>query len=113
MLRILPGLAALLPSLPVMLVWAAGITLAGARFREHRRSSMLLGLGLLGLLLQRLLVAPMMATLPMWLVESGWSTSQVSGLFLAVGVSESLASAVWYSLLIAAVVLPDPPTAAP
>jgi hypothetical protein len=110
---LLMALSSLVPAVPVLLVWGVGLGLAALRMQTQRRSSLLLGAGLVGLMLQRVLVWPTVMLAQRWLVDSGWSAASISSLFMGIAVVEGLANALWWSLVLAAVFVKEPTPSEP
>lgn len=106
---ILAAFASLIPSALLMVVWLVGIGLALTRLRAHRRSSSLLAAGLAGLLVQRLVMSPVMTFLPTFASGYGWSMTAISTLYAAIGLVEGVFSALWFSMIIGAVVVKEEP----
>jgi hypothetical protein len=107
------ALSTLLPSVPVLIVWSVGLGLTALRLPTHRRSSLLLGAGLLGMMAQRVLVLPTLTVAQAWLVNPhGWSASWLAIQYGVIALFEGLIQAVWWTLVLAGVFVREPePTA--
>jgi hypothetical protein len=98
-----PALASLLTSVPVLLVWLAGIAVAAVNLPQRRRAARLLVVGLAAMFVLRLITLPLYAVLPIVLIERGWSTPAVGRFLGLMSFANSLAYAVAWVLVIAAV----------
>jgi hypothetical protein len=96
-------LAQYLIQIPVLLVWLAGIVLSIVHWRKHSRVSLLTLIAIVAFLVQSLVGNALTLWLPITLMERGWAAGQMGVIFAAMGIVQSLVSAVLWGLLLVAI----------
>jgi hypothetical protein len=96
-------LGALLPGVPLYLVWLAGLGLAVVHWERYPKVSLLLTLGLAILFIQSLAGAVLSTWLPVMLSRRGMMPSRMGVLFAVQGVVMGLVRAVAWGLVLGAV----------
>lgn len=95
------AVAALVPSIPVALVWMIGLVAAAVTYRRNRSRSLFVASGLVVAGLTHLVGTPMMALLPITLVQSGGAPEDIGMYIGFLSFGFGLANALAWGLVIA------------
>ena len=103
------AVGALVPSIPVALVWLVGLGAAAVTYRRNGRRSLLVAAGLVVAGVTHLVGTPVMALLPISLVQSGSDPADIGTYVGVLAFGAGLANALAWGLVIAgALVVPAP-----
>ncbi len=97
---IMTTLTTYLAQSPIFLVWLAGIVLAGVRWSQHPRASLLTIIALAMMLATSLVSIYLNVQLPLLMTDWGWDYSQISLFFMIKGFIQAVIDAIAFVLLL-------------
>lgn len=93
----------IVPQVPLLAVWLAGMIIAIMRWRQQRPVAQITLIALAVFFVQALLGAVLNGLVPLLVSENGWSAVQVGRLFALVGALQSLVAAVMWGFVLWAI----------
>ncbi|MFN8459910.1 MAG: hypothetical protein U0401_35560 [Anaerolineae bacterium] len=100
---IITTLTSYLAQSPIFLVWLVGIVLAGVRWSQHPKVSLLTIIALAVMLLTSLVSIYLNVQIPLLMTDWGWDYSQISLFFMIKGFVQAAIDTVAFVLLFMAI----------